>query len=278
MNATDRYAVMGFPVAQSLSPFIHARFAEQTGQTLIYTRLAVAPEQFEREVGAFFAGGGLGLNITVPHKQSACLLAQQLTERAQLAGAVNTLKPLPHGLLGDNTDGIGLLTDLTENLRWPIAGRRVLLLGAGGAARGVLGPLLQAGPARLTIANRSAARARTLAEHFARLGPVEGTAMQDIDTRVPFDLVINATSASLQDEVPSLPREAVAAGTYCYDLAYGRHDTAFTRWAHSAGARDTAMGLGMLVEQAAEAFALWRGVRPDTRPVLQALIAGEGRD
>lgn len=280
MNATtlDRYAVMGYPITQSLSPFIHARFAAQTGEQLSYTRQAVAPEDFEREVRAFFASGGQGLNITVPHKQAASLLAEQLTDRARLAGAVNTLKPQPQGLLGDNTDGVGLLTDLTRNLRYDLAGRRVLLLGAGGAARGVLGPLLLAGPARLTVANRTAARARTLAEQFAALGPVEGQALQDIDIEVPFDLIVNATSASLHDEVPPLPREAVVEDTLCYDLAYGRPDTAFTRWARSAGSRHTAMGLGMLVEQAAEAFQVWRGVRPDTRPVLEALLAGEGWD
>lgn len=280
MNAKtlDRYAVMGFPVTQSLSPFIHSRFAAQTGQTLTYTRIAVPAADFQREVRAFFAGGGRGLNITVPHKQSAYVLADHLSERARLAGAVNTLKPGPDGLLGDNTDGVGLLTDLTENLGYNLAGRRVLLLGAGGAARGVLGPLLHAGPARLTIANRNGERAHALAEHFAPLGPIEGKALHDVDIEVPFDVIINATSASLQNEVPPLPREAVVADTLCYDLAYGRNDTTFTRWAMHAGARRTAMGLGMLVEQAAEAFTLWRGVRPDTKPVLRALAAGEGWD
>lgn len=274
MNDTsiDRYAVVGYPIQHSWSPFIHGLFAKQTGQAMSYTRLAVTPENFERDVGAFFASGGKGLNITVPHKQAANIVTRYRTPRAEIARAVNTLAWRSNGLLGDNTDGAGLVTDLTRNLGFDIAGSRILLLGAGGAARGVMGPLLAAGPECIEIANRTRHRALELAEEFELLGNVRGCTFEDVSDGT-FDLVVNATSASLQDDIPPIPRTAIGPATLCYDMAYGKGDTSFTRWSKTAGAGRAETGWGMLVEQAAEAFLLWRGVKPDTKPVLEAIKA-----
>ncbi len=269
--APDRYAVVGFPIKHSWSPFIHGMFAKQTGQNLTYSRLEVAPENFEKEVAVFFESGGKGLNITVPHKQAACLLARFRTPRAEIAGAVNTLAVQDQGLLGDNTDGAGLITDLTRNLSMALAGTRILLLGAGGAARGVLGPLLGAAPEYLEIANRNLDRATQLAGEFKPLGNVKGCGFDAISTSGTFDLILNATSASLQDTIPPIPPSVIGPATLCYDMAYGKGDTAFTRWAKNAGAGRAETGWGMLVEQAAEAFHLWRGIKPDTKPVLEAV-------
>jgi shikimate dehydrogenase len=268
---TDRYAVIGYPVAQSWSPFIHGLFAKQTRQSLSYVRMEVGPDRFVAEVDAFFAGGGKGLNVTVPHKQAAAAVARHRTPRAEIAGAVNTLAARPDGVLGDNTDGAGLIADLTRNLGLELAGARILLLGAGGAARGVLGPLLAAAPAYLEIANRNAERAQNLAEEFAALGEVRGLGFDEISVAGVFDLVLNATAASLQQTLPPIPPSVIAPTTLCYDMAYGQGDTTFTRWAKSAGAGRAETGWGMLVEQAAESFLLWRGVKPDTKPVLEAV-------
>lgn len=272
-TVVDRYAVMGYPIAHSWSPFIHGMFAKQTGQSMSYTRMAVTPENFEREVSAFFATGGKGLNITVPHKQTASIVTRYRTPRAEIARAVNTLAWKSDGLLGDNTDGAGLVTDLTRNLGFDIANKRILLLGAGGAARGVMGPLLANAPDCIVIANRHAARAVELAEEFAMLGTVLGCEFENIDDERVFDLVLNATSASLQDEIPPIPRGVIGPTTLCYDMAYGKGDTSFTRWAKSIGAGRAETGWGMLVEQAAEAFQLWRGMKPDTKAVLAAVKA-----
>ena len=266
----DRYAVIGHPISHSWSPFIHGMFAKQTNQNLAYTRIEAAPEAFEREVGAFFQTGGKGLNVTVPHKQVAAFVARYRTPRAEIAGAVNTLICKDDGVHGDNTDGAGLVTDLTRNLRFELKDMRILILGAGGAARGVLGPTLAEAPQYVELANRNEDRAIALAKEFATLGDVRGCGFGDISER-HFDLVLNATSASLQDLVPPVPRKAVEPTTLCYDMAYGKGDTAFTRWAKSAGAGRAESGWGMLVEQAAESFYLWRGVRPDTKPVLEAV-------
>jgi shikimate dehydrogenase len=269
--SADRYAVIGFPVAHSRSPFIHERFARQTGQDMTYERIEAQPAQFETVVQRFFASGGKGLNITVPHKQHAAALAAELAPRATVAGAVNTLSLLPDGrLMGDNTDGAGLARDLLNNLGIAIAGRRVLLLGAGGAARGVLAPLLGLRPAELLIANRTADRARELAAAFTKLGDCRGCGFDEVPAR-SFDLIINATSASLTGAVPPLPVGVAGARSFCYDMAYGREDTSFIRWAQSQGCSRTAMGLGMLVEQAAESFYIWRALRPDTASVVAAL-------
>lgn len=271
----DRYAVFGHPVGHSRSPWIHARFAALTGQALSYEARDVPAGDFPAALAAFLAEGGKGLNITVPHKLAAFAAAETLTPRAQRAGAVNTLAARVDGLLGDNTDGAGLLRDLQQNLGLDLAGKRLLLVGAGGAARGVLAPLLAARPASLVIANRDAGKAVSLAAGFAADGPVRGVALAM--AHGPFDIVINATSASLAGEVPVLPEDAVGNGSFCYDMAYGTGPTAFMRWVTAHGAGGVADGLGMLVEQAAESFALWRGVRPPTGPVLSELrhqIAG----
>ncbi|HEX2492748.1 MAG TPA: shikimate dehydrogenase [Steroidobacter sp.] len=269
----DRYAVIGYPVAHSWSPFIHGMFAQQTGHNLTYSRLEAAPERFIAETTAFFASGGKGLNVTVPHKQAAFAFAHERTARAEMAGAVNTLAAREDGVVGDNTDGVGLITDLRRNLALELAGARILLLGAGGAARGVLAPLLEAGPREIEIANRRADRAVDLANEFAPLGEVHGCGFDEISRTHTFDLVLNATSASLQGAVPAVPPGAIGPATLCYDMAYAKGDTAFTRWAKDAGSERTATGWGMLVEQAAESFMLWRGLRPDTKFVLEVLEA-----
>ncbi len=271
--SVDRYAVVGHPVSHSRSPFIHERFARQTSQSMRYELIDATAAQFDEQVKRFFAEGGKGLNVTLPHKQSAAILSDELTPRASVAGAVNTLALRADGrLLGDNTDGAGLARDLLNNLGVTIAGRRVLLLGAGGAARGVLAPLLGLKPSELLIANRTADRARELAAGFAAQGDARGCGFAEVRGG-PFDLIINATSASLASDVPPLPPGVVGMRSFCYDMAYGREDTSFVRWAQGQGAARTAMGLGMLVEQAAESFHLWRGVRPDTASVVAALKA-----
>jgi shikimate dehydrogenase len=273
MSSPDRYAVIGHPVSHSRSPFIHARFAAQTGQSMTYTTIDASPEEFEASVRRFFAEGGKGLNVTVPHKEAALQLADELTPRARRAGAVNVLALRADGiLLGDNTDGAGLARDLLNNHRVSIAGRRVLLLGAGGAARGALAPLLGLKPSELTIVNRNVVRARELVERFIDLGHLRAIGYPELGNE-PYDLVINATAASLAGELPALPPGIVSSRSICYDMYYGRDETPFTRWALQRGCARAIMGLGMLVEQAAESFYLWRGLRPDTASVLSALTA-----
>jgi shikimate dehydrogenase len=265
------YAVFGSPIAHSRSPDIHRLFAEQTGQDLIYTRQEVGPEEFEQACREFFELGGSGLNITLPLKELAFRFAGRLSDRARLAGAVNTLKLEEDGeIFGDNTDGCGLVRDLIQNQGWKLRNRRILVLGAGGAVRGVLGPLLAEQPKRIWIANRTAEKARALAAAFAARGSVVGSGLEDIDQE-HFDLIINGTSMSLTGETPPLSAAQLGSGTACYDMAYGREPTAFLRWAGGQGVEALADGLGMLVEQAAEAFRIWRGVMPDTAPVIRAL-------
>ena len=269
----DHYAVVGNPIAHSKSPWIHAAFARQTGQALVYQTLLAPLDGFEQSVTAFRIGGGRGLNVTVPFKLEAFALANHHTPRAEAAGAVNTLAFGPDGILGDNTDGAGLVRDLSFNLHCPLVGRRILLHGAGGATRGVLLPLLTSLPASLTIANRTASKAIALAERFiphAGRARVDGCGFEELAGR-RFDLVINATAASLADELPPLPPGMYAEGALAYDMMYGRGQTPFLRAALADGAARVADGLGMLVEQAAESFALWRGVRPDSAPVLAEL-------
>lgn len=262
---TDRYAVFGNPIAHSKSPLIHAQFATQTGQDLVYEAILAPLDGFAESLRRFVTEGGRGANVTVPFKEEAYAICASRTPRAELAGAVNTLIAENGGLRGDNTDGAGLVADLTRNLGLELRGRRILLLGAGGAARGVIGPLLDCGPARLFIANRTAHKAVELARHFGR--EVEGGGFEAAAT--PFDLVINATAASLGGELPPLSPAVFAPGALAYDMMYGR-ETPFMAFARAHGAA-TADGLGMLVEQAAEAFHLWRGVRPDTAPVIASL-------
>lgn len=271
----DRYAVFGNPIAHSKSPQIHAAFAQQTGQAMHYDRQLVEEGEFAESARVFFAAGGKGLNVTVPFKLDAFAFANVLSERAQQAGAVNTLKKMPDGsIFGDNTDGAGLLRDLTQNLGWVIKDKRVLVLGAGGAVRGVIAPLLAEQPARLVIANRTLAKAEELVQLFNAGKPAQDmkvlrASSLKIHAR-PFDLVINGTSASLGGALPALDPAILAPGAGCYDMMYGKEPTPFLRWAQAHGAR-TADGLGMLVEQAAESFALWRGVVPRTGEVIAAL-------
>jgi shikimate dehydrogenase len=277
--ATDRYAVIGHGISYSRSPQIHARFAAQCRQSLDYGIIDAPADGFLAAAQAFFDGGGRGLNVTVPFKQEACAFAGTLTPRAHDAGAVNTLAMLADGtLLGDNTDGAGLVRDLRHNLGCALEGARVLLLGAGGAAHGVVLPLLGAGVAGVVIANRTPERALHLAAQFAGRGAVhalgDAGAMQ-LAAHGPegFELIANATAASSAGELPGIPDHAIGATTLAYDLGYTQPQTAFMQWARAAGAARTVNGLGMLVEQAAESFLLWRGVRPNTTPVLEALHA-----
>jgi shikimate dehydrogenase len=273
VETADLYAVIGFPISHSYSPIIHAQFAEQTGHRIRYERIESPAEEFAPRVREFFAAGGLGLNVTRPHKRAAVALADDTTPRARVAGAVNTLTALGGGRLqGDNTDGAGLVTDLSRNLDARIEGRRVLLLGAGGAARGIAAPLLGQRPAELIIANRDADKAVRMAADFAEEGVARGSAYDDLGEE-SFDIVINATAPGSGGEAPPLPAQAVRAGTLCYDLAYGQKPTPFTRWARNQGVKQVYKGWGMLVEQAAESYFIWRGVRPDTRPVLEKLAA-----
>ena len=270
-DTPDRYGVVGHPVAHSWSPFIHGMFAKATAQNLVYRLFDISPHDFRREALVMLTGGVRGLNVTLPHKQAAAELVNELTPRAERAQAVNTIAFFKDTLLlGDNTDGLGLTADLERNLGITLSDKRVLILGAGGAVRGVLGPLLERELRSLVIANRTPDRARNLAAEFADLGSISGCGFGDIKGP-PYDLIVNATSASLQGEMPEMPVGLVGEETICYDMAYGRGHTPFTLWAKSLHAARTTKGWGMLVEQAAESFLLWRGVRPDTQPVLQAL-------
>ena len=269
----DRYAVIGHPIAHSKSPRIHAAFARQTGQALCYEAILAPRDGFSASVHAFRAAGGRGMNVTVPFKLEAFALADQHTPRALAAGAVNTLSFKTDCIVGDNTDGAGLVRDLNIHLGCPLKGRRILLLGAGGAARGALLPLLNEQPAVLTIANRTPNKAQELATRFATAAGATQLHACGFEALAgaQFDLVINATAASLADAAPALPSGLYAPGALAYDMMYGRDDTPFIAAARADGAAHTADGLGMLVEQAAESFALWRGVRPDSSAVLAEL-------
>jgi len=271
MTLPDRYAVFGHPIKHSKSPRIHRLFADQTGQSLEYTAEDVPAEQFQAAVASFFAEGGKGLNCTVPLKELAWDYADRKTERAQLSKAVNTLAFQPDGsILGDNTDGIGLVTDLTANHGIALSGIRILILGAGGASRGIILPILEQSPQTLVVANRTVDKAVKLAAEFHGKGPITGCGFDHLKGR-QFDLILNATSASLSGQLPPLPSGLLAEGGNCYDLAYGNEPTAFVRWGQENHAEKSLDGLGMLVEQAAEAFFIWRGVRPKTRPVIELL-------
>jgi shikimate dehydrogenase len=267
---TDKYCVFGNPIGHSKSPLIQAAFARQTGEDIEYRAILAPTDGFADAVAAFIAEGGKGANVTLPFKQEAYRLATRLTQRAEQANAVNTLVFKDDEVVGDNTDGVGLLRDITINLNTPIRDQRVLLLGAGGAARGVIGPLLDEHPRSLTIANRTVARARSLAEHFAAIGPIDGGGYEALAGRA-FDIVINATSASLSGAMPTLPTGLFAPGSLVYKMMYGLGDTPFRVFAREQGAGMISEGLGMLLEQAAESFFVWRGVRPDCKPVAELL-------
>ncbi len=267
------FAVFGNPIQHSKSPIIHTLFAQQYAQQIEYRAVHVELDDFVQATSRFFEAGGAGLNVTVPFKHEAFALAHRNSERSLRAGAVNVLTLADDGLIdGDNTDGIGLIRDLIANLGWTVQGLRVLLVGAGGAARGVLEPLLREQPRELLVVNRTAARAAALASEFADIGPLEGGAFDLIGAR-QFDLIINATSAGLSGAVPALPSSMLAENSRCYDMVYGAVPTPFLRWSadHAAGA--VSDGLGMLVEQAAEAFYLWRQLRPETYSVISQLRA-----
>lgn len=268
---TSHYAVFGNPVAHSRSPLIHAEFARQTGQDLDYRAILAPLDGFAAAIARFREAGGAGANVTVPFKEEAFRLATRLTPRAEQAGAVNTLKFDNDGVLGDNTDGAGLVRDLTLNLKQPLAGKSLLLMGAGGAARGVIGPLLAEQPGRLVLANRTVEKALQLAELFG--GRISGAPYAALAGQ-RFDIVINATAASLKGELPPLPEDLLHPGALAYDMMYGS-ETPFMAWARQHGAERVADGLGMLVEQAAESFFLWRGIRPDTAPVIASLKSAE---
>ena len=265
----DQYVVIGNPVAHSKSPAIHAQFAAQTGESIAYERLAAPLDDFAACVQHFMQSGGRGANVTVPFKLEAFALATQLTPRAQAAGAVNTLSFEDGRIVGDNTDGVGLVRDIVHNAGVVLEGRRILLLGAGGAARGVVMPLLAGRPQQLVVANRTFARAQELVQSFPAAASVLKAAAFD-DLSGQFDVIINATSASLSADLPAVPATLFGPQVFVYDMMYAATPTVFMQWAaqHGACVRD---GLGMLVEQAAESFFVWRGARPDTAPVYAAL-------
>ncbi|MGB2259422.1 MAG: shikimate dehydrogenase [Porticoccaceae bacterium] len=272
---TDKYAVFGNPIKHSKSPEIHRAFAVQTVQAMDYSRQLVELDGFNAAADSFFQAGGRGLNITLPFKQDAYSYGSRITPRARRAGAVNTLALQDDGtVLGDTTDGVGLVTDIKDNLGWQIRTKRILILGAGGAVRGVLEPLLAEQPQHIVIANRTVEKALQLSKGFAELGYILGCGLDMLDGQ-EFDLIINGTSASLQGGMPMLPDSLLAPAseqgkTACYDMMYSAKPTPFMSWARQRGAL-AADGLGMLVEQAAESFDLWRGIRPDTSHVIDAL-------
>jgi len=268
---TDRYAVIGNPIEQSKSPIIHSAFAKATGQNLEYTKILGELDGFAGAVRAFRDAGGRGMNVTTPFKLQAFELADERAERAQLAGAANSLKLEAGRILADNFDGIGLVNDIQRNLGLSLAGKRVLLLGAGGAARGALQPFLAQKPAELVLVNRTVEKALALAAQFKAYGPLTGCGYGDVKRGRHFDLVVNATSASLRGELPPLEFDVCSEAGLAYELAYGKGLTPFLRMAKNAGAPRFADGVGMLVEQAAEAFLWWRGVRPETTPVIHQL-------
>ena len=271
MSEIDKYAVFGNPIKQSKSPLIHSIFAQQCGQSMHYRAVRVELDGFARAAGNFFAEGGLGLNITAPFKRDAYDFAQHLSDSATRAGAVNTLSLMGDGIIeGDNTDGIGLVRDMVANLGWAIQGLRILILGAGGAVRGVLEPLLRERPRELLVVNRTARRAEQLADEFADIFPLQGGGYELIGER-QFDLIINATSAGLVGEMPDLPSSLLTERSCCYDMVYGPQPTPFMLWAAHHAAWAVSDGLGMLVEQAAQSFYIWRRQRPETRPVINQL-------
>jgi len=265
----DKYAVMGNPIGHSKSPDIHGRFAAQTQQNLSYEKILVKKDGFIDAVKVFGNQGGKGLNITVPFKEEAWALAHNKTEKAQRAGAVNTLKFETDGtILGENTDGIGMVKDITVNHQVSLKGKSILVMGAGGAVRGVLEPLIEQGPAQITIVNRTVTKAEILAEVFSDLFPIQAIGYDQLPGQ-NFQIIINGSAASLQGELPPLPDAILAEGALCYDMMYSSEPTPFMQWATQQGAKKVVDGLGMLIEQAAESFFLWRKVKPDTATVIQ---------
>lgn len=273
MMKVDKYAVFGNPIKHSKSPHIHKLFAEQTGEQINYCARLVELGKFADAARQFFENGGKGLNITVPFKLDAYAYADQLSDRARRAGAVNTLSKQQDGrVFGDTTDGVGLVRDISDNLGWQISNKRVLVLGAGGAVRGVLEPLINKEPSHLLIANRTVEKARQLTADFSDLADVRACSFEALNGN-QFDLIINGTSAGLSGGLLDLPSHLLSDEGCCYDMSYGSEPTAFMRWAAENAAWAIADGVGMLVEQAAESFYIWRGCRPETRPVIDAIKA-----
>ena len=268
----ERYALVGHPVEHSRSPLIHTLFARQTGANLSYELIDAEPKSFETAVRGFGAAGGKGLNVTVPHKEAAYALVDEISAPADAAGAVNTIKFLDGKLYGENTDGVGLIRDLVANQQQTLQGRTILVLGAGGAARGIVGPLLAAKPSELVVANRTRARADDLVAHFQSPYGLRAVAFAELEDLPPFDLLLNATSAGLKGEAPPFPASLIGPQSFCYDLVYSVNDTPFVLWARQHAAARAVQGWGMLIEQAAESFFIWRGVRPDTKPILKQLV------
>ena len=267
----DQYAVVGNPIEHSKSPFIHHHFAKQTGELLEYTKLLAPIDSFTPSVKSFFKQGGKGLNITVPFKLDAFNFADYKNERADFAGAANTLIMGKDGKVTcDNTDGVGIVRDIEKNQGQSLKGKKILILGAGGAVQGVLQPILKCLPKFVFIANRTASKAHTLAEHFAGLGLVNAGGFTEIPME-QFDVIINGTAASLSASVPAISVDLIHANCLCYDMMYANEGTAFTKWASEQGAVKVSDGLGMLVEQAAESFYLWRGVRPETKAIMKLM-------
>jgi shikimate dehydrogenase len=268
-NNPDRYAVFGNPISHSKSPVLQMAFAQQTQQDILYTAECV--ENFSESAKQFFSEGGKGLNITVPFKEEAFQFADSLTDRAQRAGAVNTFYLNKNNqIVGDTTDGIGMVSDIKNNLGWSIQNKRILLLGAGGAVRGVIEPLINESPQSITIANRTVEKAEKLAKNFGDLFSVKACSFAELDGDY-FDLIINGTSASLSGELPPLPSNTVDQHSCCYDMMYGKKETLFLQWAKSQAVDNISDGLGMLVCQGAESFSLWRGVKPETQSVINIL-------
>jgi shikimate dehydrogenase len=271
MSEAQTYAVFGNPIRHSKSPWIHHAFARQCGQNMQYRAVKVDDGGFPEAAGGFFSRGGMGLNVTVPFKGDALAFADVLSERARQAGAVNTLhREEDDRIFGDNTDGIGLIRDMVANLGWSVSGKSVLVLGAGGAVGGILELLLREHPESLLIANRTASKAELLVERFEQFGAVSAGGFDGLGTN-QFDIVINGTSASLSGDLPPLPDNILHERSCCYDLMYAAEPTPFMRWAAQNTAWAVADGLGMLVEQAAESFFIWRGMRPETGAVLAEL-------
>jgi shikimate dehydrogenase len=271
IKATQYYAVFGNPIHHSKSPALHQAFAQQTGEDIQYTAELVDVDGFFAAADTFFASGGKGLNITVPFKINALQYADQLTNRAEKAGAVNTLIKKDNIVIGDNTDGVGFIDDIVNNLHWPLMNKKILILGAGGAVRGILGPLIQTNPEMITIANRTVEKAEQLLDRLTNNTSCHLRACHYDDINTSYDIIINGTSASLHGDLPQLPSTTITQDSYCYDMMYDKEPTIFMRWGKHCGAREVADGLGMLVCQGAESFYQWRGVKPQTQAVIKEL-------
>lgn len=268
----DKYCVFGNPIAHSKSPAIHHIFAKQTGEAIVYEKQCIELGKFKQSADAFFQSGGKGLNVTVPFKVDAYDYADVHSERATLAGAVNTLMRLDDSrIFGDNTDGAGLVSNIVDQLQWRIKDKRILVLGAGGAVRGVLLPLLQQQPARLLVSNRTEVKAQALVELFKPYGAISACGFDALLKHGEFDIIINATSAGLSHQVPTIPTTCLSQSSCVYDMVYSNQPTDFMRWAKTHGVTRMADGIGMLIGQAAESFRLWRGIKPDTALALDLL-------